>query len=84
MFGFAERRAASMARGGVKVVRLLGYCAKLLTERGQAVSTSLGRDRSSQRYSDAQTARRRRIEGLGARAALRRLHGPGRGRKPRL
>ena len=44
MFGFAERRAASMARGGVKVVRLLGYCAKLLTDRGQAVSMSLGRE----------------------------------------
>jgi malonyl-CoA decarboxylase len=33
-----------MARGGVKVVRLLGYCAKLLTERGHAVSMSLGRE----------------------------------------
>ena len=44
MFGFAERRAASIARGGVKVVRLLGYCAKLLTEGGHAVSTSLGRE----------------------------------------
>src|SRR5574341_3835 len=44
MFGFAERRLAIAARGGVKVVRLLEYCAKLLTERGQAVSTSLGRE----------------------------------------
>lgn len=44
MFGFAERRAALVARGGVKVVRLLGYCAKLLTERGQAVSMSLARE----------------------------------------
>jgi malonyl-CoA decarboxylase len=33
-----------MARGGVKVVRLLGSCAKLLSEGGQAVSTSLGRE----------------------------------------
>src|SRR3974377_665210 len=44
MFGFAERRAASLARGGVKVVRLLGHCTKLLTERGHAVSLSLGRE----------------------------------------
>jgi len=44
MFGFAERRAAAVARGGAKVVRLLGHCSKLLTERGQAVSLSLGRE----------------------------------------
>lgn len=44
MFGFSERRAAVVARGGAKVLRLLGYCAKLLTERGQAVSMSLGRE----------------------------------------
>ena len=44
MFRFTERRVALVARGGVKVVRLLGYCAKLLTERGQAVSMSLGRE----------------------------------------
>lgn len=44
MFGFTKRRATVMARGGIKVVRLFGYCAKLLTERGQAVSTSLARE----------------------------------------
>ena len=44
MFRFGERRAALMARGGIKVTRLLGQCAKLLTERGQAVSVSLARE----------------------------------------
>jgi malonyl-CoA decarboxylase len=33
-----------MTRGGVKVVRLLAQCAKLLTERGQAVGTSFARE----------------------------------------
>jgi malonyl-CoA decarboxylase len=44
MFGYAERRAAVVARGGAKVVRLLEDCAKLLTERGQAVSMSVSRE----------------------------------------
>lgn len=44
MLGFMKGRPASRAEGGVRVARLLSHCAKLLTERGQAVSVSLARD----------------------------------------
>ncbi len=41
MFGVGSKRTPAMARGGLKVVQLLRFCNKLLTERGQAVSTAL-------------------------------------------
>ncbi len=44
MFGLGARRTTVTARGGIKVTQLLRHCAKLLTERGQAVSTGLSRE----------------------------------------
>ncbi len=44
MFGVDSKRTAMMARGGLKVAQLLRHCTKLLTERGQAVSTALARE----------------------------------------
>lgn len=44
MLGFMKGRTVSRAEGGVRVARLLSHCAKLLTERGQAVSVSLARE----------------------------------------
>jgi hypothetical protein len=44
MFGVGGGRTTVTARGGIKVAQLLRLCAKLLTERGQAVSTALARD----------------------------------------
>lgn len=44
MFKGSERRTVLGVRGGVKVARLAERCATLLTERGQAVSTSLTRE----------------------------------------
>jgi malonyl-CoA decarboxylase len=44
MLGASGRRAAALARGGIKVARLVEHCAKLLTERGQAGSISLARE----------------------------------------
>ncbi len=44
MFGVGGGRTTVTARGGIKVAQLLRHCAKLLTERGQAVSTALARE----------------------------------------
>ncbi len=44
MFGRMGKQAAMVARGGIKVTRLVGQCQKLLTERGQAGSLSLSRE----------------------------------------
>jgi malonyl-CoA decarboxylase len=43
MFDIARRRTALIARGGLKVARLVSQCAALLTARGQAVSPTLAR-----------------------------------------
>ncbi|HSB70657.1 MAG TPA: malonyl-CoA decarboxylase family protein [Candidatus Methylomirabilis sp.] len=42
MLGFLKGR--TVVEGGIRVARLAGQCAKLLTERGQAVSVSLARE----------------------------------------
>jgi malonyl-CoA decarboxylase len=44
MFGVGGARTTVTTRGGIKVAQLLRLCAKLLTERGQAVSTALARE----------------------------------------
>ncbi len=44
MFGIADERSGGTVRGGVKVAQLLRHCAKLLSERGQAVSRALARE----------------------------------------
>ncbi len=41
MFQTVQKRAAALARDGLKVRRLVGGCAKLLSERGEAAGVSL-------------------------------------------
>jgi len=43
MFGSVHKRAAAVARDGLKVRRLVAGCSKLLTERGEAAGVSLAR-----------------------------------------
>jgi len=41
MFGLVGKQGALTARGGIKVVRLLRHCHRLLSERGEAVGASI-------------------------------------------
>jgi len=43
MFESVQKRAAAVARGGIKLRRLVASCRKLLSERGEAAGVSLAR-----------------------------------------